>query len=327
MIARGAHLQAIREGGLRLRARDHVTTARVRASDDPRDLGAQDLVIVATKATALGAVADTIAPLLDDGTRALFPQNGMAWWYPHGLPAGLPRPPAAPIFTLGEKFLRLMDVGRIAGGLIYSANLVESPGVVVNRSPEDNRLVLAAVNGNEDDGIRAMRRILEEAGIGSRRIDDLRDAMWRKLLANVTGSIIALVSGATSGACRDHAGLREVFHRAVAECRATAAAHGYPMTGMINSHQMLDRLLDHKPSILQDYEQGRPMEVGEIILAPLAFARAAGVATPTLDTLGAVAVRLAAGRSLFNLADWDGVALWQATPAPVAMTRAPATAG
>jgi 2-dehydropantoate 2-reductase len=66
----------------------------------------------------------------------------------------------------------------------------------------------------------------------------------------------------------------------------------------MNVETMLSRLVDHKPSLLQDYEQGRPMEVAEIILAPAAFARAAGIATPTLDVLAAIITRRARDRGL-----------------------------
>jgi 2-dehydropantoate 2-reductase len=75
-----------------------------------------------------------------------------------------------------------------------------------------------------------------------------------------------------------------------------AAAHGYPLD--LNPDRMLARLLDHKASLLQDYEQGRPMEVAEIVLAPLAFARAANIATPTLDTVAAIVTKLAKDRGL-----------------------------
>lgn len=315
VVARGPHLQAIRAAGLRLRVRDQVLTASVRASDTPADLGAHDLVVVTTKATALASVADTIAPLLSPSTIVAFPQNGMPWWYPYGLATALPRPPDIPPFALGRKFLALIAQERIMGGVIYSANAIESPGVVSSRSPEFNRLIIGPIDGREREQHARVREIFDAAGISAPKPDDIRDAMWRKLIANISGSIIALVTGSTSGACKEDAGLSEVFHRAVAESRAVAAAHGFALSGMINSHQMLAKLLDHRPSILQDYEQGRPMEIGEILLAPVAFARAVGLATPTIDTLASIAAKLASNRGLFSADEWAAVPLWGATPA------------
>jgi 2-dehydropantoate 2-reductase len=315
VVARGPHLDAIRTNGLALHIGDQTLSARLKASDKPADLGAQDVVIVTTKATALRSVTQSIAPLVGERTILVFPQNGMPWWYPVGLPREKPAPPAVPNFSLASAFTALVDPRRICGGVIYSANVVDAPGVVVNKSPEFNRFVLGPVVSDARDQCEHVRATLDASGIDARTVPDIRDAMWRKLIANITGSIIALVTASTSGQCRRHAGLRHVFHGAVAECRAIAAAHGFPLSDMINSRQMLDKLLDHRPSILQDYEQNRPMEIGEIVLAPLAFARVAGLATPTLDVLASIASTLAANRGLFDPDEWSGVQVWEHEPA------------
>ncbi len=311
VVARGPHLEAIRQGGLKLRIGEKLLSAPVRASDSSGDLCPQDLVIITTKATALESVAQALSPLLHASTIVVFPQNGMPWWYPVGLMREAPTPPPVPNFSLVPAFTFVVDPERICGGVIYSANVVEAPGLVVNRSPEFNRFILGPVVSTGVEHCEYVRATLEAGGIDARRVPDIRDAMWRKLIANVTGSIIALVTGSTSGQCRQHPGLREVFHHAVAECRAIAKAHGFPLSDMINSGQMLDKLLDHRPSILQDYEQHRSMEIGEIVLAPIAFARSAGVETPTLNVLASVASTLAANRGLFDLKEWNAVPLWE----------------
>src|SRR4051812_19181160 len=83
VIARGAHLAAIRAGGLTVEAPDATFNVRLPASDDPAEFGAQDAVIVAVKAPALPAVAAAIAPLLGPGTQVAFVMNGIPWWYFH----------------------------------------------------------------------------------------------------------------------------------------------------------------------------------------------------------------------------------------------------
>lgn len=314
VVARGPHLEAIRSDGLSLRIAEQTLSARVKASDSPADLGAQDLVIVTTKATALRSVAQSLSPLIHGSTILVFPQNGMPWWYPVDLSGDAPAPPAVPNFALAPSFTALVDPDRICGGVIYSANVVGAPGVVVNKSPDFNRFVLGPVRTGGLGYCEQVRATLDACGIDARIVPDIRDAVWRKLIANITGSIIALVTASTSGQCRQHAGLRHVFHEAVAECRAIAKAHGFALADMISSRQMLDKLLDHRPSILQDYEQNRPMEIGEIVLAPLAFARAAGIPTPTLNVLASIAATLASNRNLFDAAEWTGVPLWDDTP-------------
>jgi 2-dehydropantoate 2-reductase len=298
VVARGPHLAAIRDGGLRLRTGGEVLSARVAAGEAPGDFGPQDVVIVATKATALPAIAPQIAPLVGDDTLVIFPQNGMTWWYPVGLPASHPVPPAIPIFDLAKPFLAAMRPDQVIGGIIYSANEVEAPGVIKNNSPDHNRLEIAALatNSAHSRDVAALRETFERAGILSPDPGDIRAALWTKLVNNMSGSAIGLATRSTSDGARKDKAMAEIYRRVVREGLGIAAAHGYTLG--LDPERMLARLLNHKASLLQDYEQGRPMEIAEIVLAPLAFARAAGLATPSLDTLAAIVTKLAKDRGL-----------------------------
>lgn len=307
VVARGAHLAAMREKGLTLISGDRRLTARVHATDDPARLGAQDLVIVATKATALHAVAEAIGPLVGPHTAALYPQNGIPWWYPLGQPEE--RLPDLPLFRLAPVLLRHLPAERVLGGSIYSANEVIEPGVVRNPSLNDNRLVFAEVAG--PPGLAApFRAVMEGAGIGSPDPGGARRCIWRKLMGNMSGSALALVTGTRSITTRQDPALLPIHIRLMEEGLAIAAAHGHDLRNEIDPRDARLPPPDHKPSLLQDYEAGRPMEIGEILLSPLAFARSAGVATPTLDTVAAIALRLAADRGLFDRAPFAAATLW-----------------
>jgi 2-dehydropantoate 2-reductase len=299
VIARGPHLAAIRENGLQLRTGGEVLSANVAAGERPDAFGPQDVVIVATKATALPAIAAQIAPLVGKNTLVVFPQNGMTWWYPVGLPAQHPAPPAIPIFDLAKPFLKAMRADQIIGGIIYSANEVEAPGVIKNNSPGHNRLEIAAINqasANREGAVKELRAAFEASGILSPDPGDIRAAVWTKLVNNMSGSTIGLATASPSDGARKDPALSEIYRRVMREGLSIAAAHGYPLA--IDPDRMLARLLNHRASILQDYEQGRAMEIAEIVLAPLAFARAAKIATPTLDTIAAIVTKLAKDRGL-----------------------------
>lgn len=301
VIARGAHLAAIRERGLQLRTRGEVLSAQVAAGGTASDFGPQDVVIVATKATALPAIARDIAPLVGRDTQVVFPQNGMTWWYPVGLSSHRPPPPSIPIFDLARPFLAAMRPDQVIGGIIYSANEVVEPGVIKNNSPDVNRLEIAAIDtatATQDDAVKALRSALGSAGIQSPDLDDIRASVWTKLVNNMSGSTIGLATASPSDEARKDPALSEIYRRAMREGLNIAAAHGYPLG--LDPDRMLARLLNHKASLLQDYEQGRPMEIAEIVLAPLAFARAAKVATPTLDTMAAIVTKLAKDRGLLG---------------------------
>ncbi|MEX2518754.1 MAG: 2-dehydropantoate 2-reductase [Paracoccaceae bacterium] len=299
VVARGAHLEAIRANGLTLKQAGKSTNVRVRATERAGELGAQDAVIMGVKATGLKAAAPDLTALLGPETVVVFPQNGMPWWYPVGLDDAAPTPPDLPVFGLAAEFRPHLGDERIAGGVIYSANVIEAPGVILNNTPRRNALVISAVGPSAAPGIAALRAALVASGIESDAPEDIRRIVWRKLLLNMSASTLALATGTRSSIPRDDERLAETFRRILAEGLAIAAAHGHDLTAETDAGRLLAGMPDHKPSILQDYEQGRPMEIGEIVLAPAAFARAAGVATPTLDAVAAIVTRLALDRGLY----------------------------
>lgn len=297
VVARGQHLAAIRDRGLGFVSGEETGFVPVAASDDPSDLGPQDAVIVGVKATGLASVSPLLPPLVHDDTLVLFPQNGMPWWYPVGetLPHGLPD---LPIFRIGTAFLDFLKPGQIAGGSIYSGNEVREPGVVFNSSPGRNFISFSEL---VPEGKAATDRLLaafDGTGLEATRPPSLRGSMWRKLLQNMSGSAIALATRNRSSISREDDRLRAVYTRIIGEGNAIAAAWGHPVD--IDAAEVNAKIAHHRPSLLQDYEQGRPMEIGEIVLAPAAFARAAGVDCPALDTLAGIVARLAIDKGLYH---------------------------
>lgn len=300
VVARGEALRAIRRQGLSLRTGDAVETCALRASDDPRDLGPQDVVLVATKSTALESVASQLEPLLGPDTLVAFPQNGMAWWYGIGLPPALPKPPRLPLFDLAARFATLLRPVQIVGGSFYTANRVTAPGHVQNVSLGQNAIALGEIAPEGAGAASGLREVFAEAGITAMPVADIRATLWGKLVVNLTGSVIALATENQSAISRTDPELGRVYLRAVAEAMAIADAHGYPLGAMFDPKTLQSRLLAHKPSLLQDFEAGRPMELASIVQAPLAFARSQQVDTPTLDTLAAIVLRRARDRGLFT---------------------------
>jgi 2-dehydropantoate 2-reductase len=222
----------------------------------------------------------------------------MSWWYPEGLPPARPAPPDLPIFRLRRRFLEVMKAHQVLGGSIYSANVMTAPGVIRNNSPERNELVLDAIAPGREGLANPLRATLEAAGIGSPPVNDIRRTIWSKLVTNMSGSAIALATEHRSSISRTDPALGETYLRVVREGMDIARAHGYSLDEVVNPDRLRAGLLDHKPSLLQDYEQRRPMEIAEIIAAPVAFARAQNVMTPTLDALAAIVTRRARDRGL-----------------------------
>lgn len=300
VIARGPHLAAIRSSGLTLKLKDRVMQAKVTATSDPAALGKQDAVIVTVKATGLAAVADHIAPLIGRDTIVVFPQNGMSWWYALQLPADKPTPPALPIFALTDRYLKHMAIEQIAGGIIYSANEVESPGVVKNNSPSHNRLDFGPIDGRKPEVFAPLRDALNGAGLDAPEVTDIRQTVWHKLLITAGASTISLATRNMASISKVDPALGEIYVRIMQELLAVSAAHGYPFGLELDPPKMLQGLPDHKPSLLQDYEQGRPMEIAEMVLSLGAFARSVRIPTPTFGALAAIAARLAIDKGLYK---------------------------
>ena len=292
VVARGAHLEAMQSRGLRLIHGKQTIVGKVRASSSSRELGQQEAVLVTLKANMLDAFAQQAAPLLGEGTPVVFVQNGIPWWY-EGAPRDLD-----PHGVLREA----IPERHIAGGVAYSANEVVEPGVVENHVPGSNMVVIGRPDKKDLPVIVRLREALEKADISSPPVEDIRQAIWSKLAQNLGTSTLCTLSGLTVGEVRAAPGLKPLLARAGEEARAIAAALGIDVSRAParpgGGHS--SGAVAHKPSMLQDYERNRPMEVASQLAAPLALARAAGVATPLLDVIVPLVAAKAAAKGLFT---------------------------
>ena len=293
---RAPHLAAVKAKGLTLRVGDAEFTAKVKASDDPAALGRQDLVISTLKATGLGSLAMGLPPLLGEDTAIVFAQNGIPWWYDLGLPADHPTSPDLAFLDPGGRLRAAIPMRRIIGGVIFSSNEVVVPGVVANLSPDRNRLLVGECDDRASQRITQLRAVLNDASIESPPVSQIRETIWSKLLTNMSMSVLCLVTGQTARAVREDPALREVVPRLLDEADSIARSC-YPEVKRVTRSGPAP---EHKPSILQDYELGRAMEIDTLIRAPGAFARAAGLATPMLDLLAGLAVRQARDKGLYQ---------------------------
>lgn len=293
LIARGAQLAALRARGLTLLRGEERCTVAVRATDDPREAGVQDYVILTVKAHAVAPALPQIRALLGPDTAVVTAQNGILWWYFWRHPG-----------PLADRHLESADPdGRIwsalgperaIGCVVYpSCELVE-PGVV--RHLEGERFMLGEPDGSKSERVVALGRALTAAGFKAPVRPRIRDDIWFKLLGNATFNPVSVLTGATLEQMgRQEAG-RGVIRRMMAEAMAVATALGvsFPMD--------VERRIDgavavgaHKTSMLQDYEAGKALELDALVGAVSEIGRLVGVPTPAIDmALALVRLRLAA---------------------------------
>ena len=295
-VMRGPHLAAVKARGLTLRVGGSEVNAKVRASDDPATLGAQDLVISTLKATGVASLATGLKPLLGGDTPVIFAQNGIPWWYDIGLPPSHPATPDLSFLDPGGALRAAVPKERIVGGVIFSSNEVIEPGVVANLSPERNMLLIGECDDRASERIGQLRATLESASIASAPVAQIRETIWSKLLTNMSMSVLCLLTGQTARAVRDEPALQDVIPRLLDEANAV----GQSCIPSVKRVTRTGPAPEHKPSILQDYELGRAMEIDVLVRAPAAFARAANLSTPMLDLIAGLAIQRARDKGLYK---------------------------
>jgi len=292
VVARGAHLEAIRKHGLKLLQGGKTIVGRVRAAERAQELGPQEAVFVALKANGLGAFADQCAPLLGQEMLVVFVQNGIPWWYDRSLTRLDP----------DGRLARAVPAESIAGGVAYSANEVVEPGVIENHVPGNNMFVIGRADREETTLVRSLRKALEDADMSSPPLADIRQSIWQKAAQMLGNSTLCTLAELPVGGVHGDPVLKDIAAKAAAEGRAIAKALGVDVDAAPQrpSGGHASGATSHKPSILQDYERGRPMEVEAQLVAPRALARAVGIATPILDILVPLVAAKAAAKGLYS---------------------------
>jgi 2-dehydropantoate 2-reductase len=283
VIARGPHLAAIQRDGLTVHTRDGELRARVQATDDPARLGAQDAVVVTVKAPALPSVAATIVPLLRPDTGVAFVMNGIPWFYFHAHGGGLDGR-RLPKIDPGDALWRVVGPERAIAGVVYAASAVIAPGVIELEN-QNSRIVLGEPDGRISPRVQAIAALVTAGGMAARVSPAIRDEIWNKLLSNLATGSLAVLSQTPISRIYEEPACLEAARRIMTEAAGVAAALGAKPDLDHEKRLAHGHSLNHKPSILQDLELGRSMEIDGIFDAPLELARMVGVATPTLDLL------------------------------------------
>ncbi|MGN6768832.1 MAG: ketopantoate reductase family protein [Rhizobiaceae bacterium] len=297
IVARGAHLEAIRKEGLSVAIDAETWTARLHASDEPADLGPRDLVVVAVKAPSLPAVADSIGPLLNAGTAVAFLMNGVPWWYFHGH-GGPDEGRRLPLIDPGGAVWNAVGPERVIGGVVRCAAIVEMPGRI-RVTGTVRRILLGRPDNNSDAHLQECRDLLAAGGIEAATVPDIRDAIWDKLVGNLMDGPLAILTGARSDILFTDEGCialaRTIGHEAIAIGRAMGRKNSVDVDQAVQS----GRGRVHLPSIAQDLQRGRPMEIDALMSVPLAFAAERSVVMPMLDAVVAMAKLRARAAGLY----------------------------
>ncbi|MCC6467514.1 MAG: 2-dehydropantoate 2-reductase [Alphaproteobacteria bacterium] len=287
VVARGAHLRAIQASGLTLRAGADTIVQRCPASDDPAAFGAQDVILIGLKAHSVAPMLPRLQPLLGPDTAVIPALNGIPWWYFHR--SGGPfEGQAVRCLDPDGAMLAALDPARIVGCVIFGAGDVPEPGVV-RQTSADQPLTLGEPDGSNSPRLARIAAALGVPGIKIATERRIRDVVWTKLLGNVAFNPVSALARAHMQQVMGHPRLAALVRALMGEAMTVGRAHGVSFTMTVDQRlDMAARLGPVKPSMLQDVEQGRPMEVEAIVGAVAELGRLAGVPTPTVDAVHAL---------------------------------------
>jgi 2-dehydropantoate 2-reductase len=285
LIARGPHLAAMQQDGLRLIEEDGselVTHPNVVA--DTRDAGPQDYVVLAVKAHSIPPALDAIAPLIGPETAVVTAQNGVPWWYFHGI-EGPHAERRLETVDPGGRIWETIGPERVIGCVVYPACEIEAPGVIRHDDAE-NRFSLGEPDGSRSERASALAKALIDAGLRAPLRNRIRGEIWVKLWGNVALNPLSALTRATLAQICNEPATRAFARDVMLEVQAVAEALGETMVVDVDARlNGAAEVGEHKTSMLQDLELGRPMEVDAVVTAVVELARVTQTETPYLDAL------------------------------------------
>ncbi|WP_017543954.1 2-dehydropantoate 2-reductase [Nocardiopsis prasina] len=287
LIARGAHLRALREHGVRVLSPRGDFTARPHVTDDPAEIGPVDAVLLGLKAQHYADCGPMLRPLLGPATAVVAAQNGIPWWYFHGVEGPLADHRIESVDPAGA-VSRAIPVERAVGCVVYAATEIVEPGVV--RHIEGTRFSVGEPDRSDSRRCRDLSEAMTAGGLKCPVVPDLRVDVWVKLMGNIVFNPLSALTRSTMAQICRHRSTRDLARTMMNETLDVAARLGVRTDVSVERRLAgAERTGDHRTSTLHDLERGRPMELDVILSAVVELADLTGAPAPTLRAVDAVA--------------------------------------
>jgi 2-dehydropantoate 2-reductase len=288
LYARGPHLRAMQEAGVRVVSGEGESTARPAVSGSLEEIGPADVVILGVKAHSLPTLAPQLHHVLGPDTVVVSTQNGVPWW-----------------FFSGEQRIERVDPGgviaaaiepkRVVGSIVYFSTEIAQPGVV--RHTAGDRISIGEPDGTRSERCRRIAEALVASGLRCPITTHIREEIWVKILGNMAFNPISALTGATLAGMTRDAEARELVRSIMREGECVAARLGMKLPVSIEQRIAgAEKVGEHKTSMLQDWEAGRPLELEPMVGAVLELGEKLGVAMPHARAVYACAKLMVASR-------------------------------
>jgi 2-dehydropantoate 2-reductase len=297
VIARGETLHAIRAQGLLLSDQNGTHMANVTAAERARDLGVQDLVIVAVKGPAMPSVAEGIGPLLSEHTMILSAMNGVPWWFCAGLEGPLKDRRLSSVDSHGALWSAIAPAQTL-GCVVYASASMRAPGHVYLHGGK--RLVIGEASGKASGRAAALVDAFANAGFDAQASPRIQRDVWYKLWGNMTMNPMSAITGATTDRLISDPLARAFATRIMLEAKEIATRMEIGIEQHPDErHASTLKLGAMRTSMLQDVETNRAVELDALMGAVRELGQLTGVQTPYTDALFGLARVHAANRGLY----------------------------
>jgi 2-dehydropantoate 2-reductase len=284
VIARGPHLAAIKDRGMKLiEENDEFVAENLTATEFVGELGPMDVVLLALKAHQIVPIVNDMSVLLGPNTVIVTLQNGIPWWYFQNF-AGDYANQVVETVDPGGLLFNSIDPNRLIGCIAYPATTISKPGVI--QHIEGNRFPVGELSGMKTERVQMVSDLFAESGFKSRIIDDIRSEIWLKLWGNLTFNPISALTHSTLVDICQFPLTRQLAVAMMTEAQTVGERLGahfrIPMEKRIAGAESVGK---HKTSMLQDVEAGKPIEIESMLGAVIELAEVTGVQTPTLRAI------------------------------------------
>ena len=283
LFARGAHLRAMQQHGVRVISPDGDFSAHPQVSDDLATIGVADVVFLGVKAHSLTGLAPALRPLFGPDTVVVSTQNGIPWWYfedHRGELDGVRLERVDP----GGVIASSIEYRRVVASLAYFATDIVEPGVI--HHTEGNRISFGEPSGERSDRVKRITSALSAAGFRCPVTTRIRHEIWVKLLGNASLNPVSVLTGGTLEQMTRHPEVSRLIRAMMGEAEVVASKLGIELPITIDQRMAgAEKVGAHKTSMLQDWEAGRPMEIEAVVGAVVELGERLGVAMPSMSAV------------------------------------------
>jgi 2-dehydropantoate 2-reductase len=275
LFARGPHLRAMQEHGVQVRSSDGDFVARPTMAGSLEEVGPVDVVFLGVKAHGLPQLAPQLKPVLGPETTVVSTQNGIPWWFFQGFGGELEGLRLERIDPAGV-ISSAIEARSVVGSIVYFSTEISSPGVI--QHIEGNRISLGEPNGSRSDRCRQIAEALIASGLRCPVTTRIRPEIWVKVLGNASLNPVSALTRATLVQMLRDPGVSSVIRNIMEEVDAVSRKLGMELPVSIDQRMAgAEKVGEHKTSMLQDLEAGRPLELEALVGAVVELGERVGL--------------------------------------------------